>query len=224
MLGQGIYKLSEVSKLTGMYPARVSYWFKHCPENTAHGPIFQSDYQPIENDYAVSFLDLIDVLVASQFRDQYNVPMQIVRCAYNVLQKELKVKHPFCHGDLYTDGRRIFNLAASKISENDKNLSDVISHQQFFLHIQKQLSHIDYGTISKIAERWRIAQGVVIDPTINIGKPTIENTGILTYIVANQYYANMENASLIADLYDVSEGDIINAVKFEERYRKRRVA
>ena len=224
MLGQGVYKLAEVSKLTGMYPARVSYWFKQLPENIVHGPIFQSDYQPIGNDYAVSFLDLIDVLVASQFRDQYKVPMRIVRCAYNVLQKELNVKHPFCHSDLYTDGRRIFSLAASKISKSNEKLSDVISHQQFFLHIKEKLSHIDYGTISKIAERWRIAQGVVIDPFINMGKPTVENTGVTTYIIANQYYANRENTSLIADLYDVSEGDIVNAVKFEEWYRKRRVA
>ena len=169
-------------------------------------------------------LDLIDVLVASQFRDQYKVPMPTVRNAYSVLQKELKFKHPFCLSDLYTDGKRIFSLAASKISGDEKNLSDVISHQQFFLHIKEQLSHIDYGEVSKIAERWRIAQGIVIDPKINIGKPTIENTGIMTFIVANQYFANNKNTSLIADLYDLSEKDIINAVKFEEWYRKRQVA
>lgn len=223
MLGQGIYKLSEVAKLTGMYPSRVSYWFKYHAQNTAHGPVFQADYQPIEDDYAVSFLDLIDVLVASQFRDEFKVPMPTVRNAYSVLQKELRFKHPFCLSDLYTDGKRIFNLAASKISGNEKNLSDVISHQQFFIHIKEKLSHIDYGKISKIAERWRIANGVVIDPNINMGKPTIENTGIMTFIVTNQYYANRKNTSLIADLYDLSEEDITNAVKFEDCYRKRRV-
>jgi uncharacterized protein (DUF433 family) len=220
VLGLGVYKLAEVSRLTGMYPTRVSYWFKHRPENIVRGPIFQSDYQPIKDDYAVSFLDLIDVLVASQFRDQHKVPMRIVRSAYNVLQKELKVKHPFCHSDLYTDGKRIFSLAASKITEGEELLSDVISHQQLFLQIKEKLSHIDYGKISKIAERWRIAQGVIIDPLINRGKPTIEDTGVMTYIVANQYYANMKNAALVADLYNVNETDIINAVKFEEWYKR----
>lgn len=224
MLGQGVYKLAEVSKLTGMYPGRVSYWFKKTPENIRHGPIFQSDYSPIGGDYAVSFLDLIDVLVASQFRDQYKVPMRVVRCAYSVLQEELGEKHPFCLSDLYTDGKRIFNLAMSKLSENEEKLSDVISHQQFFIHIKKELSHIDYGEISKIAERWRIAQGVVIDPTINMGKPTIEHTGVTTFIIANQHRANKEDSALVADLYNINEKDVLNAVKFEQWYNQKRVA
>ena len=223
MLGQGVYKLAEVSKLTGMYPARVSYWFKHRPENIVRGPIFQSDYPPIGNDYAVSFLDLIDVLVASQFRDQYKVTMRIVRNAYNVLKEELG-KHPFCHSDLFTDGKRIFSLAASRIDEGEKLLSDVISHQQFFLHIREMLSHIDYGEISKIAERWRIAQGVVIDPAISMGKPIIENTGITTFVVANQYWANKRDTALVADLYEINEKDVHNAVNFEEWYKLRHAA
>ena len=222
MLGQGVYKLSEVSRLTGMYPSRVSYWFKRRSDGVGRGPIFESDYQPVEGDFAVSFLDLIDILVASQFRDQHNVPMQIVRRAYNVLQEELNTKHPFCHSDLYTDGRRIFKLAADKLGE--EKLSDVISRQQFFLHIKEKLDHIDYSEITKLAARWRIAPGVVIDPLINMGKPIIENTGVTTYIVANQYYANMKNTILVADLYELSETDIINAVKFEEWYRQRYAA
>ncbi len=222
MIGQGVYTVAEVSRLTEMNPSRVRSWFKHRSDSAGHVPIFESDYQPVDGDYAVSFYDLIDVLVAGQFRDKHNVPMRIVRRAHSLLQKELKTEHPFCHIDLYTDGKHIFQYAATNLGE--VRLSDVISHQQFFLHIKEKLSHIEYSKETMLAFRWRIANGIVINPAISMGKPTIEKTGITTYVIANQYYANMEKSALVADLYEISEDDVINAVKFEEIYGQRRVA
>ncbi len=222
MIGQGLYTVAEVSRLTEMNPNRVRSWFKHRSDNAGRGPIFESDYQPVDGDYAVSFYDLIDVLVAGQFRDKHHVPMRIVRRAHTLLQEELDAEHPFCHSDLYTDGKRIFQYAATNLGEG--RLSDIISRQQFFLHIKEKLSHIDYSEINSLARRWRIANGVVIDPSISMGKPTIEKTGVTTYVIANQYYANLENSALVADLYDVSENDVVNAIKFEHRYGIRQVA
>jgi len=222
MIGKGVYTLAEVSRLTELHPSTVRAWFKYRSDSVGYGPIFQSDYQSVGGDYAVSFLDLIDVLIAGQFRGRHKVPMRIVRRAHELLQEELDTKHPFCHSDLYTDGKRIFLLAADKLNED--KLSDVISHQQFFLHIKEKLGHIDYHEITKLASRWRIANGIVVDPSISMGKPTIENTGITTYVIANQYYANMKNSGLVADLYEVSENDVANAIKFEQKYGRRRVA
>ena len=222
MLGQGVYKLVEVSRLTELHPNRVRSWFKHRSDSAGRGPIFESDYEPVDGDFAVSFLDLIDVLVAGQFRERYRVPMRIVRRAHTVLQRELYTKHPFCHTDLYTDGRRIFQLAARQLGE--EILSDVVSHQQFFLHIKEKLDHIDYSEITKLACRWRVAQGVVVDPLVSMGKPTLENTGITTYVVAQQYYANAEDSALVADLYAISEKAIVDAVDFEKRYGRQHAA
>lgn len=100
----------------------------------------------------------------------------------------------------------------------------MVSHQQFFLHIKEKLEHIDYSEITSLASRWRIAKGVVVDPLISMGKPTIENTGVTTFVIANQYFANIKNSALVADLYEVSENDVVNAVKFEQSCRRQRVA
>ena len=222
MLGQGVYTLAEVSRLTDLHPNRVRAWFKQRSDRSGRGPVFESDYQPIGGDYAVSFLDLIDVLVVGAFRDQFDVPMRVVRRAHSLLQRQLDTKHPFCHSDLYTDGRSIFLWAASEL--NERMLSEVISRQQFFPHVRERLHHIDYNAISKLAHRWRITSGVVIDPSICMGKPTIANTAITTYVVANQFYANGDDSRLIADLYGVSEKDVTDAVTFEDRYRHRDAA
>ena len=222
MIGQGVYTVAEVSRLTEMHPSTVRTWLKHRSDDVGRGPVFQSDYQSVDDDYAVSFLDLIDVLIAGQFRVRHNVPMRIVRRAHTLLQKDLNTEHPFCHSDLYTDGKRIFLAAANRLGE--ERLSDVVSRQQFFLHIKEKLEHIEYSKITKLARRWRIANGIVVDPSISMGKPTIQNTGVTTYVIANQYYANMKNAALVADLYEVNENDVVNAVKFEHRYGRRHVA
>jgi uncharacterized protein (DUF433 family) len=222
MIGEGTYTLAEVSRFTEVHPSTVRTWFKGRPDGAARGSVFQSDYQPVGRDYAVSFLDMIDVLVAGQLRLRYQVPMWMVRRAHKVLQNELGTKHPFCHSDLYTDGRRIFISAASTLGE--EKLHDVVSHQQFFVHIKEKLDRIVYSESTKLARQWRLAKGVILDPSISMGKPIIENTGVTTYVIANQYFANKEDAALVADLYEVTEKDIFNAVKFERIYGRRHVA
>ena len=222
MLGQGIYRVAEVSRFTHLNANQVRTWFKQRSDVADDSPVFAADYEPVNGDFAVSFYDLIDVLVAGEFRDRYGVPMHTVRRAHGLLQTRLNTKHPFCHSDLYTDGRRIFLCVANEL--NEEILSDVVSRQQFFLHIREKLDHVDYNELTKLARRWRIARGVVIDPSISLGKPTIENTGITTYVVANQYYANSQNAALVADLYGIREKDVGNAVEFEKQYGGRRAA
>lgn len=222
MLGKGIYTVAEISRLTRMHPSRIRSWFGPRPDGAGRGPVLGSDYAPVDGDYAYSFLDLIDVFVAGQFRDRHRVAMSVVRKAHSVLQNELDTTHPFGHVDLYTDGRRIFSLAAKAVGE--PILSDVVSRQQFFLHIREELEHIDYSEITRLACRWNIAKGVVVDPLVSMGKPTISSTGIATHVVAGQYYANKENAALVADLYGVRDKDVLNAVDFEKWYMSRQVA
>jgi uncharacterized protein (DUF433 family) len=222
MIGLGMYTLAEVARLTEVHPSTVRTWFKGRSDQTGRGPVFQADYEPVGHDYAVSFLDLIDALVAGQFRFRYKVPMKVVRRAYEVLKEDLGTNHPFCHTDLHTDGQHIFRLVAEKLGE--EKLSDVVSRQQFFLHIMQKLDHIDYSEASKLAHRWRISSGIFIDPSISMGKPVIQNTGVTTYVIANQYHANTKNSALVADLYKISENDVINAVNFELQYGRQRVA
>lgn len=222
MMGQGVYTIAEVSRLTDLHASRVRSWFKQRSDRSGYGPVFESDYPSINGDYAVSFYDLIDVLVAGAFRDQFNVPMQVVRRAHRVLQRQLHTEHPFCHSELHTDGKRIFLCAANQVHE--EILSEVISRQQFFLYIKEKLQHIDYNEVTRLAQRWRVADGIVIDPLVSMGKPTIENSGVTSYVIANQYAANANNAGLVADLYGISQKDVANAVNFEKWLRRRLAA
>ena len=64
-LGKGVYAFSEAARLIEVRPTRVSAWFRGRP--TGRGPVLTSDYgKPRVSPSAISFLDLIEALVASK--------------------------------------------------------------------------------------------------------------------------------------------------------------
>ena len=66
-----------------------------------------------------------------------------------------------------------------------------------------------------MARRWCIADGVVIDPAICLGKPIIGEVGIATSILAAAYHANKNDAEVVADWYNIHSKHVIAAVDFE---------
>jgi len=214
-LDQGAYSVAEVARYTGLPPNTVRSWFKGRSDRRGRGPLFLGDYEPVDRDYAVSFHDLIDTLVVGQFR-AHGVTMRSIRSAYRVLNDTLDTAHSFCHRDLYTDGKQIFLLTADSVG--DQTLQEVVSRQQFFMHVRDVLVRIDYSPSTKLADRWRISEGVLIDPTLGYGKPVIQHTGVTTRVLADAFRANGEDAGLVADLFQVAEAEVLNAVRFESQH------
>ena len=209
-LGRGVYDLAEAARYTRLNYSTVRSWF-HGKADRA--PVFRGDYSRVHGDYAISFFDLVDLLVAGQLRGA-GVKMRIVRASYEVLQAELDTQHPFCHECIRTDGERVFVDAASRIGEDC--LLDVVSRQQLFAAVRSLLMSIDYR--AKFAWLWKISDGVVIDPQRSFGKPVVGETAVTTFVLANQYRANSGDVELVSDLYGVYRQDVLNAVDFEKRY------
>ncbi len=220
-LGRGVYRLAEVARYTGLHPQRVRSWFRDRSDHAGLGPLLYPDYVEVDDVQAASFLDLIDVLVAGQFR-LLGVTMGVVRRAYAVLQERLDTRHPFCHKGLFTDRKQIFVSTADELG--DEVLSEAVSRQQFFKQVKGKLIHVDFSPETLLAVRWRIARGVMIDPAVHLGKPVIENTGVSTFVVDRAYHANGEDAELVADLFNVSAAGVLDAVAFERDYGVRSAA
>ena len=221
LLGRGVYGIPEAARYTGLHHQRVRSWFKSRSKGGG-GPIFRGDLPAVQNNYAISFLDLIDVLIAGQLRN-HGVSMHVVRAANELLKDELSTEHPFCRSELLTDGRDIFMRTADELG--NASLSEVLTKQSVFPRIiLPYLERIDYGQVSKLAERWRIAEGVVIDPAISLGKPVVAATGTTTFVLANAYFANGRDSEFVADLFNLDTYAVSNAVSFEEKYGVRRAA
>ncbi len=214
-LGRGVYGVPEAARYTGLHPNRVRSWFTTRPSGMRHGPLFLSDYPIIDNNYGVSFLDLIDVLVAGQLR-QHGVSMPSVRRVYTKLQEKLNTPHPFCHHRFYTDGRTIIIAESDKM--DDDSLAEALSSQMLYSSYRSVLQKMEYSETTEHTKRWNIARGVVIDPVHSFGKPVVKDTSTTTFVLFNQFYANDEDAAMVADMFHVGEADVNCAVEFEEQY------
>jgi uncharacterized protein (DUF433 family) len=213
-LGRGLYRLSDVARYTGLTEPRVRSWFTSRSDRRI-GSVFTADYPQTDGAHSVSFLDMVDAWIAGQLRHE-GVTMPKIRAAHIALKQDLGTDHPFAHSSIYTDGRNVFSYAAERV--NDPTLTEVVSRQTFFPRVRRVLKPIEYSARSHLAERWRIAKGVLIDPGLSFGQPVVAGTGVATYVVARSYMANKRNADLVARLFGITRRDVGDAVKFEERY------
>ncbi len=108
--------------------------------------------------------------------------------------------------------------AAGRVQE--KVFWDAISRQLMFTQLKGALSGIEYDRLTDLALLWRIAKGVAIDPRVAKGKPVVGATGIHTWVIAKQLQANGGDAALIADLFGLSEGQVLDAARFEDQLER----
>ena len=201
MIGHGVYSFLEVARLTRLKRVRIREWF-------LSRSVFTGDYPAIEGDHAISFLDMIDVLVAGKLRNE-GVSLREIRKVYTRMEAEFS-PHPFCRKELFTDGKKVFLRYA------DGRLMEIISRQQVFPKIITPfLRQINYDIFSKLAQRWNIAPGIVIDPEICFGKPVVREVGITTKTLTAAFEGNGRNAGVVAKWYNIHPHDVLRAVKFE---------
>jgi len=206
-LGCGIYLIADVSRYTGIPYSTVASWFHS-------DALLNTDYDRIGDSLSVSFYDLIDALVAYQFR-KLGVKMRIVRRAYELLKTQLNTEHAFCHRDLHSDGRSII----ARSLETFGLLQDAISRQTLFSYVEQALDKVSYSDMTKLAQRWRIHDGLIVDPHVAMGAPVIEGTGVTSFVVSNAYYANGEDEEFVARLFEISPDQVRMAVQFETQIR-----
>jgi uncharacterized protein (DUF433 family) len=217
-LNQGVYTLAEAAQYTHVPVSTLSSWFRQRPDKKGRGPIFKSDWIQAGGDFALSFFNLIEAYVASFLKNHGAKPNDIRR-ANEILKAELGVEHPFAHARLRTAMGRIIH--ENRASKRKTGFVDIISKQLFFPQFKRGLTKIVYNTTTRLAEAWKIAKGIIVRPTVGFGKPVIKDTGVSTVIVANQYWANGKNASLVARLFNIPEAGVKNAFRFEKIVIKR---
>lgn len=204
-LGHGIYTVAEASRYTGVHHTTIWRWLRSCPEHA----VFCSDYAGSDFEEALSFLDLIDVLLAGHLRKK-GITLKYIRDAYQILKNDLKTKHPFCHKDvLYVSNKQIF-------VRFDEMFSEAVSKQGFDKTVMSPfLEKLDFSPRTKLANRWKIHSGIVLDPEISFGKPVIESTRLSTSVLAKAYAVNDQKVDFVAEMYEVRPIDVMNAVDFE---------
>lgn len=214
-IGRGVYSVPEAARLTGLRAQRAREWFLGRPGGRARKPVFRGDYPSVLGDHAVSFHDLVELFVAGQLRD-HGVSLQSLRQVHGRLRDDLKTRHPFCRSEVLSDGKRVFTLGLDERGRHE--MIEVLTGQRVFAQVLLPfLKRIAYDEATRLARRWAVADMVVIDPGICLGKPVVEPVGIATTILASAYDANGRDADAVAAWYGVHPSHVLAAVGFERR-------
>lgn len=215
VLGRGVYTIAEAARLTKLRSERARQWFRGREvENRIVKPFFQSDYPILDEEYAISFLDLIELYIGGKLREA-GISLQKLRTVYHELRRDYG-DHPFCTREIYYGGKQIFTRGLN--DEDGSSVIEAISRQHYFDKIILPfLEKIEYDKATSLASRWHIAPGVVIDPRIRFGKPVVDETGISTTVLKQAFYANGEDAARVASWFGVEAKSVLAAVDFENQ-------
>ena len=222
MLGHGVYSFSEAARLARIDAISTRRWFLGRTDHAGSTPVLRSDIPDVAGKHAISFLDLIDLLVVGRFREK-DIPLQTVRKVYNALAKTIDQKHPFSHAKLKVMGRTVFEQVLDETGE--PHLREVLTGQEAMPRIlERFLKDVEYHPQTGIAQRWNISPGVLIDPTRNLGKPMAVQSGTSSFVLARAFHANGQNADLVADLFDTTAHAVRLAARFEDTMDTRAAA
>ncbi len=218
MLGHGVYGIAEAARLTGLHPTRLGRWFKGRSDHPDVRPFLVADYKARSGRLAISFRDMVDAFVASQLY-RHGVRVPTLRKVYQSLQLRFDDKHGFCHEELKTDGSTVFlHLLDRPEDKSDREaLVDLLNNQRVMPKVLLPfLRSLDFDPISKLAIRWRIADGVLVDPAMNFGKPVSTGAGVSTHVLYRAYLANNKQVDAVSGWYDVDASAVLAAVRFEQ--------
>lgn len=151
VLGKGVYTIAEAARLTRLRPARVREWFRGRESpSRIFTPIFQSDYPVIHEEYAISFLDLIELNIGGKLREA-GISLPKLRVNYHELRKEFG-SHPFCTRQIYVRGKQVFT---SRLNEEERgSVIEAMTKQMYFDKIILPfLKEIDYGKAKQRSKR-----------------------------------------------------------------------
>lgn len=216
----GIYAVSDAARLSGVSAGRIRRWlrgyrYRSRKKAYASPALWHGQWDPIDRNLALGFLDLIEILFVDAFL-KAGVSWITLRQAREHAQELFKDSHPFCTNQFMTDGRGIFVKLLRETGE--PGLIDIVERQQVFAQIVspffKQLEFVDgHG----LARWWPLGNTrmVVLDPTRNFGRPIVAKHGVPTEVLANAIRVT-GSMSEVSRWYEVPERELKDAVEFEQ--------
>lgn len=217
LLEVGAYGLTEAAALVNVPVQTARNWFRSPKPGKEDKWLLRAGLPEIGGRKAINFLGLIELEVVARLR-AVGLSLQRIRKVRSRLEERLGVEFPFCHRSILADRYAIF---LETVAEEGSRLEDALTGQAAMPTVLlPYLKRIEYGAAG-LASRWRIADGVVLDPLQCFGKPVVEELGVATRVLASTYFANNEDGELVADLFNVTPDAVAAAVRFEREYFSR---
>ena len=218
LLGKGIYTVPDASRLSRVSQRRIRYWLKGIPsEEIAESTdrrLWQGELRPMEDKFALGFLDLQEVRFIDAFR-RAGVSWHLLRAAHGVARKRYDIEHPFCTRHFVTDGGQIIEEIAAKPEGIEHE--EVVHGQRVFPQvIQPFLRELEFSADDQLVRWWPLGpdRAVVLDPRRQFGQPITARTGVATEILQAAAKAG-QSIEEIAEWYELEPDSVRDAIAFE---------
>ena len=183
-----------------------------------------SDLPIIADRAAISFVELVEILVVSAFLSR-GLPMRTIRKARRRAASKLETDHPFAYKRFKTDGRGIF-IELAEESDTYRPLIELSAGQYGFPQIlNRYLEQIDFDVETLMAERWwPLGRGkpIVLDPKVAFGSPVIAETRIPVSAIMDALGTG-ETRKSICQWYRIGSKDVAAAIAFHRGTRRHEV-
>ncbi|MDE2687523.1 MAG: DUF433 domain-containing protein [Chloroflexota bacterium] len=207
---QPMYSFVEASRLANVSTTTVKNWFLGC-STKAKGdvpPLFPGG---VAGGSMLSYLQLMETVVAARFRMVDNARYRDVHAAYRNAAEILKVEYPFAHLKLESLGGHIIaRLEGEEIGDSLQAFDNPVQWSLPGLIIDTILQ-VDYE--DELAAKWfplGKEYPIVIDPRISSGIPTIKGRGISVNAVFKRWRAGNKIGFIAEDLE--MEADVVETV------------
>ena len=214
---ESMYSFSEAAHLADVSVTTVKNWlFGYTVKDREIPPLF-----PSKNAAMVSFLQMIEVMVAGRFRKSAlggkPVPFKAVRDAYINAQRLAGIEYPFAHMRLESLGGHIVHFLEEGGLEASFQALDIPEQWTLPGILRETIDQIDYD--HDLASRWfPIGKTVpiVIDPRISTGLPVIEGRGVTVQTIRNRFKAGLR-IDFIAKDFELDRDLVETALQYCER-------
>jgi len=210
---QPMYSFGEAARLANVSTSTVRNWFLgNAARQTP--PLFPGG---ADENLMLSYLQLIETVVAARFRNLDNVRYRNVHAAYRNAREILGIEYPFAHANLEALGGHIIALLEGE--ETGKSLQALDSPTQWSLPglVLEVIHQFEYE--DEFASRWfplGKACPIVIDPRIGSGNPTVEGRGVSVNTIFKRWRAGLKIDFIARDLA-LEADDVETVLQYGDR-------
>ena len=220
LMEAGIYTIPEAADLVGAGHATVRVWVEG--HTGKQDPIIDNQLGRVDGKTAVSFANLMELRFIAQFV-QAGVSLKAIRAILQEARTTLAHPHPFAtHTVFKTDGKKI---VADIARRNGLNLIYDLKSRNYEMPsvVMKSLKeNVEFdpeGQAIAWTPRPEIAPNVIVHPKFSFGSPVLRKSYVPTSAIAKAVKVE-GSAAFVADIYDLPEKHVREAVRFEQQLRK----
>ena len=213
---QPMYTFSEAGHLAHVSASTVRNWLLGYTGRYGEAipPLFR---QQSASGAMVSFLQLIEIVVAGNFRKAERVGFQAVRRAYENARSQWGIDYPFAHLRLEALGGHVVQRLRSE--RPGRSLQALDEPQQWTLPglVLETLEQLEWE-LELVARWYPVGKSVqiVVDPRITSGLPTIVGRGVTVDVIHQRFMAGQRLENIAQD-FVLEPALIEEAIRYAEK-------